>query len=224
LSQHSVVTASQFYAVLLTFAGIAFVAVAVAFLTRFFVSHYFFRWRTVMNHHYMARWTELRHIEGASQRIQDDTMRLAATMEELGINLINSIMTLIAFLPMLMRLSANVSELPIIGEVPNSLVVVAFTWSLFGTWFFSLVGIKLRGLYFQNQRAVYRKELVYDEDDSSRAQAPRIAEMFSHVRRNYFRLYFHDMYFNVARTSRPTTSLPSSCWRPRSLLQKSRSA
>ena len=36
------------------FAGIAFVAVVVDVLNRFFVSHYIFRWRTAMNHHYVA--------------------------------------------------------------------------------------------------------------------------------------------------------------------------
>lgn len=202
LSQPFRVTAPQFYGMLLTFAGIAFVAVAMAFLTQFFISHYVFRWRTAMNDYYMARWPELRHIEGASQRVQDDTMRFSMTIEGLGINFISSVMTLIAFLPVLMRLSANVTELPLIGKIPNSLVVVSIMWSLFGTGFLALVGIRLPGLYFQNQRveAAYRKELVHGEDDPSRAEPPTIKEMFGHVRRSYFRLYFHYMYFNVART------------------------
>ena len=65
----------------------------------------------------------------------------------------------------------------------------------------SLVGIKLPGLEFKNQRveAAYRKELVYGEDDENRAQPPTVAELFNNVRKNYFRLYFHYMYFNIAR-------------------------
>ena len=51
---------------------------------RFFVSHYVFRWRTAMNNYYMANWPRLRHIEGASQRVQEDTMRFARTMEGLA--------------------------------------------------------------------------------------------------------------------------------------------
>lgn len=202
LSQPFAVTAPQFYAMLLTFAGIAFVAVAMAFLTRFFVSHYIFRWRTAMNDHYMARWSDIRSVEGASQRVQDDTMRFSVTLEGLGMDLVNSVMTLIAFLPVLMRLSSDVSDLPIIGEIPNSLVIVAVVWSLFGTGFLALVGIRLPGLYYQNQlvEAGYRKELVYGEDDLSRAQPPTVAAIFAQVRRNYFRLYLHYMYFNIART------------------------
>ena len=46
-------------------------------LTRFFVSHYIFRWRTAMNDYYTANWAGLRRIEGASQRVQEDTMRFA---------------------------------------------------------------------------------------------------------------------------------------------------
>ena len=201
LSRSAPVTQEQFYGHLLSFAGIAFVAVAVGVLTRFFVSHYIFRWRTAMNDYYMSNWDRLRHIEGASQRVQDDTMRFSLTMEGLGVNLIDSIMTLIAFLPVLLRLSANVTELPLIGPVPHALVIVAIVWSLFGTLFLALVGIKLPGLQFRNQRveAAYRKELVYGEDDPARASPPTVADLFSHVRRNYFRLYFHYMYFNIAR-------------------------
>jgi peptide/bleomycin uptake transporter len=110
-------------------------------------------------------------------------------------------MTLIAFLPVLLRLSSNVTELPIVGHVPYALVVVAIFWSIFGTAFLALVGIMLPGLEFKNQRveAAYRKELVYGEDDGSRAAPPTVAELFENVRKNYFRLYFHYMYFNVAR-------------------------
>lgn len=201
LSKSRPVGLDEFYGYLVSFAGIAFVAVAVGVLTRFFVSHYIFRWRTAMNEYYMAHWGLLRSIEGASQRVQDDTMRFSTTTESLGVNLIDSVMTLIAFLPVLMRLSANVTELPLVGEIPYALVVVSIVWSLFGTAFLALVGIKLPGLQFRNQRveAAYRKELVYGEDDSSHAQPPTVAELFSNVRRNYFRLYFHYMYFNVAR-------------------------
>ncbi|WP_181708289.1 peptide antibiotic transporter SbmA [Chthonobacter rhizosphaerae] len=201
LSQSRPVTQAEFYLQLLTFSQIAFIAVTVAVLTRFFVSHWIFRWRTAMNGYYMSHWPRLRRIEGASQRVQEDTMRFSATMEGLGVNLIDSVMTLIAFLPVLLRLSAQVTELPIVGEVPQPLVVVAILWSLFGTAFLALVGIKLPGLEFKNQRteAAYRKELVYGEDDDNRAQPPTVGELFGAVRRNYFRLYFHYLYFNIAR-------------------------
>ena len=170
-------------------------------MTRFFVSHYIFRWRTAMNDYYMENWSRLRFVEGASQRVQDDTMRFSSTMEGLGVNLIDSVMTLIAFLPVLMQLSSNVTELPVIGQIPNALVVIAIVWSLFGTGFLALIGIRLPGLQFRNQRveAAYRKELVFAEDDERRAQPQTVAELFAAVRKNYFRLYFNYMYFNIGR-------------------------
>jgi peptide/bleomycin uptake transporter len=72
---------------------------------------------------------------------------------------------------------------------------------LVGTGLLAVVGIKLPGLEFKNQRveAAYRKELVYGEDDPERASPPTVRELFGAVRRNYFRLYFHYMYFNIAR-------------------------
>jgi len=201
LAKSGPVTLSQFYGELLDFAGIAFIAVAVGVMTRFFVSHYIFRWRTAMNNYYMANWNKLRLIEGASQRVQEDTMRFSTTVEGLGVSLIDSVMTLVAFLPVLLRLSGTVKELPFVGEVPHALVVVAVLWSLFGTAFLAIVGIKLPGLEFRNQRveAAYRKELVYGEDDPTRAKPPTVSALFGNVRRNYFKLYFHYMYFNVAR-------------------------
>jgi peptide/bleomycin uptake transporter len=201
LSKSAPVTLAQFYRHLATFAEIAFIAVAVGVLTRFFVSHYAFRWRSAMNDYYTARWDKLRAIEGASQRVQEDTMRFATTMEGLGVSLVDAVMTLIAFLPVLVRLSTNVTELPLIGHVADPLVLAAVLWSLFGTVFMALMGIRLPGLEFGNQRveAAYRKELVFGEDDASRAKAPDLKELFAAVRRNYFRLYLNFMYFNVGR-------------------------
>jgi peptide/bleomycin uptake transporter len=197
------VTIEEFFGHLSTFASIALVYITVAVLTRFLVSHYIFRWRTAMNDYYVANWGRLRHIEGASQRIQEDTMRFAGIMENLGVSLIDSLMTLIAFLPILWVLSAHVTELPFIGEVPQGLVFVAILWSVVGTALLALAGIRLPGLEFRNQRveAAYRKELVMGEDYADRAQPPTLDALFHDVRQNYFRLYFNYMYFNIVRYS-----------------------
>ncbi len=49
--------------------------------------------------------------------------------------------------------------------------------------------------------AAYRKELVYGEDDPARAQPKVAGPLFADVRRNYFRLFFHYLYFDVAKWS-----------------------
>jgi len=125
VSKSRPVTLAEFYGDCASFMEIASVAVVIGALTRFFISHYIFRWRTAMNDYYTANWHTIRSIEGASQRVQDDTMRFSSTMEGLGASFIESVMTLIAFLPVLLRLSADITELPLVGRIPHSLVIVA---------------------------------------------------------------------------------------------------
>jgi peptide/bleomycin uptake transporter len=194
-------TEGEFYTQVWSFAGLALVGMNVAVLNAFLVSHWIFRWRWAMNDYYMSHWPKLRHIEGASQRVQEDTMRFSQIMEGLGVSFIDSIMTLIAFMPVLIRLSVNITELPLIGPIPHPLVFATIAWSVFGTVALVLAGYKLPGLQFRNQRveAAYRKELVYGEDNEERADPVTVAELFTNVRRNYFRLYFHYVYFNVVR-------------------------
>ncbi|MEQ8298375.1 MAG: peptide antibiotic transporter SbmA [Nitratireductor sp.] len=201
LGNPGTVEATDYYWQIATFLQIALVYVFVGSLFRFFVSHFIFRWRTAMNEYYMQNWPRLRHIEGAAQRVQEDTMRFATIAEGLGVSLVDSIMTLIAFLPLLWGLSAHVKELPLIGEVSQGLVFVVILWSVFGTALVAVAGIRLPGLEFRNQRveAAYRKELVYGEDHEDRAQPPTVRALFADVRRNYFRLYFNYLYFNLVR-------------------------
>jgi peptide/bleomycin uptake transporter len=192
---------TEYLSQLAIFLKIALVAVTMGVITRFFVNHYNFRWRTAMNNYFMQHWSTLRSVEGASQRVQDDTMQFSSTMENLGVSFLDSIMTLIAFLPVLHKLESNVSEVPILGAIPYPLVTVAVLWSIFGTSILTLIGFKLPGLTFANQRveAALRKELVYGEDDATRAQPQTVAELFKTVRKNYFRTYFHYVYFNIGR-------------------------
>jgi peptide/bleomycin uptake transporter len=191
----------QLFDLLIVFGEIAFLAIFIYVVTRFLVSHFIFRWRTAMNEYYTQHWLKLRNVEGASQRIQEDTMRFASIMENLGVALVEAVMTLFAFLPVLWSLSEYVSELPIIGKIAHPLFYAALFWSIFGTGLLALIGIKLPGLEFNNQKveAAFRKELVYGEDDTNRAAPITLNELFLNVRKNYFRLYFHYMYFNVAR-------------------------
>ena len=201
LAKPGAITQEQFFGQLVTFGGIAMVYIMTAVLTNFITSHYVFRWRTAMNDFYVAHWQRLRHIEGASQRIQEDTQKFSQTLEQLGESLIKALMTLIAFLPILWGLSAYVTELPLVGPVPQALVFVAVIWAVLGTAALALAGIRLPGLEFRNQRveAAYRKELVLGEDNAERAQPPTLQVLFRDVRANYFRLYLNFLYFNIVR-------------------------
>ncbi len=203
LGEPGSITVDAYFAQLLTFAKIAGLYVFIAVILDFYIKHYIFRWRTAMNDYYMSHWPTLRHVEGAAQRVQEDTMRFARIMEGLGVNFMRSVMTLVAFLPILWGLSKSVTEIPWFGPIDHSLVYVAILFALAGTVLMAVVGIKLPGLEFNNQvvEAAYRKELVYGEDDADRADDMTAKGLFNDVRRNYFRLFFHYMYFDVAKWS-----------------------
>ncbi len=195
------ITAGQLYGGMGQLIGILAVWITVAILLSFFTSHYTFRWRTAMNDYYVEHWSKLRKVEGASQRVQEDSMRFARLVEDLGASFVSSVMTLIAFLPVLSVLSKSVQSIPILGAIPNSLVIVSIVWSLFGTGLLALIGVRLPGLEFKNQRveAAYRKELVYGEDAENRAQPLTLIGLFKNVRKNYFTLYSNYLYFNLGR-------------------------
>ncbi len=203
LSNPGKITFDEFLLQCLTFAKISGIYIVVAVGLEFFIKHYIFRWRTAMNDYYMQHWTGLRHIEGAAQRVQEDTMRFARIMETLGIVFIRSVMILIAFLPILWGLSEHVKELPWIGQVDQALVFIAFMSAVFGTILLAVVGMKLPGLEYHNQKveAAYRKELVLGEEHEEYASPPTVIELFKNVRKNYFTLYKHYLYFDIAKWS-----------------------
>jgi peptide/bleomycin uptake transporter len=195
------VTPENFYREVFTLFAVITPSILVSVLLAFFTSHYVFRWRKAMNFYYLAYWPDIRKTEGAAQRVQEDTMRFASIVEDLGTSFFSSLITLVVFLPILWNLSQNITELPFVGAVPGGLVWVALIAAALGTVLLAVVGLKLPGLNFANQRveAAYRKELVFGEDHAERADPPTVRQLFAGVQRNYFRLYFHYTYFNLAR-------------------------
>jgi peptide/bleomycin uptake transporter len=195
------VTLDQFMGEMWTVAYVLIPNITVLVLNAFFIAHYLFRWRRAMTFFYMSNWQHLRHIEGASQRIQEDTERFSSYVEGLVVSFVASIMTLIVFLPLLWGFSQHITELPFFGKVEGSLVWVALVSSAFGTAVLAAVGFRLPGLEFHNQRveAALRKELVYGEDHGERARPLSIRELFRNMQGNYFRLYRNYLYFNIAR-------------------------
>jgi len=201
LSKPRSVAPADFYGQVFIMFAVLLPNILVLVLLNFFTSHYVFRWRKAMNAYYMQYWQAIRTTEGAAQRVQEDTMRFASIVEDLGTSFFSSLITLVVFLPLLWTLSQNVTELPILGPVPGSLVWVALIAAALGTVLLAIVGVKLPGLNFNNQRveAAYRKELVFGEDHADRAEPVTTKELFANVQKNYFKLYFHYTYFNLAR-------------------------
>ena len=201
LSGPNKVTLKQYYSSVFSALKVVVVYIIAQAFIQFATSHYVFRWRKAMNFYYMNYWPTIRTYEGAAQRVQEDTQRFSSIVEDLGTTFVGSFMSLLVFAPLLWTLSSHITSVPILGSVVGSLMWVALAWSAFGTVLFAVAGIRLPGLNFQNQRveAAYRKELVYGEDDPARAEPFTVRQLFANLQKNYFRLYFNYLYFNIVR-------------------------
>lgn len=182
------------------FCQIAFPYVLLATITAYFTRLYAFRWRQAITFEYIPKWKAVdEEIEGASQRIQQDTERFARIVESLGLQAVRAVMTLIAFIPILWSLSSQVT-IEWLKVYPGSLVWVAALTSLGGLLISWFVGIKLPGLEYNNQKveAAFRKELVLGEDDKVNHSSPEtLWELFLGLKFNYHRLFLHYGYFDV---------------------------
>ena len=199
LSGSSTTTASDLYGYIFSFLILAMTYVLISIATSFFVSHYVFRWRTAMNDFYTARWTLVRHIEGASQRVQEDTIKFSRIMEGLGTSFISAVMIIVEFLPILFGLSVGI-PIFFFGDWEYGLVVGALIWSVGGTLFLVGLGLILRlvGVEYdlQKQEAAYRKILVIAEDDGD-VRPKTLNELFDDVRKIHFVSYLRYLYFNI---------------------------
>ncbi|WP_081249336.1 putative transporter [Aliivibrio fischeri] len=188
----------DFRNVIFDFFKITTMYVVISVVVDYFVRHWIFRWRCAMNEHYTKHWPLIRQIEGASQRIQEDTMRFAKLVEDLGISILRNFMTLATFIPLLWELSKHVKVIPFFGEVEHSMVIVAVVSSFGGIAFLMFIGRKLPAYEYNNQKveAAFRKELVLGEDDESRATPKGLKELFDDVRHNYFSMYRAYLWFD----------------------------
>ncbi len=80
LTEPNSVTEKEFIAYLFTFAKIAAVYILVVIFSDYFTSHWTFRWRTAMADFYHDKWDDASSIEGASQRVQEDTLKFSRSM------------------------------------------------------------------------------------------------------------------------------------------------
>ena len=201
LAEPNAVSIEEYFASLFSFITLAAMYIAVYVAISFFTAHYLFRWRTSMVEWYHSVYDKARKIEGASQRVQEDTIKFTRIMEGLGTSLIESIMILIQFIPILFGLSIGI-PIFFFGEWEYGLIVGALIWTIGGTVFLIVLGLILRlvGIEYdlQKQEAAYRKILVIAEDDGN-VRPKTIDELFDDVRKIHFLSYLRYLYFNIGR-------------------------
>ena len=119
LAQPNAVSIEEYFASLFSFITLAAMYIAVYVAISFFTAHYLFRWRTSMVEWYHSVYDKARKIEGASQRVQEDTIKFTRIMEGLGTSLIESIMILIQFIPCLLYTSPSPRD-GLLSRMPSS--------------------------------------------------------------------------------------------------------
>ena len=201
LAEPNAITIEEYFASLLSFITLAGIYIALYVAISFFTAHYLFRWRTAMVEWYHSVYDKARKIEGASQRVQEDTIKFTRIMEGLGTSFIESIMVLIQFVPILFGLSIGI-PIFFFGEWEYGLIVGALIWTVGGTifliglgWILRLVGVEYD---LQKKEAAYRKILVIAEDDGN-VRPKTIDELFDDVRKIHFLSYLRYLYFNIGR-------------------------
>ena len=201
LAEPYAITIEEYWASLLSFITLAGMYVAVAVLVSYFTNHFLFRWRTAMVEWYHSVYDKARKIEGASQRVQEDTIKFSRIMESLGTSLIEALMILVEFMPILFGLSIGI-PIFFFGEWQYGLITGALLWTLGGTafliglgWFLHLVGVEYD---LQKKEAAYRKILVVAEDDDN-VRPKTINELFDDVRSIHYLSYIRYLYFNIGR-------------------------
>ena len=199
LSKPNTVTLAEFNALLIDFAALAGIWMLIQVILAFFTSHWVMRWRTSMANQYHIDWHG--GIEGASQRVQEDTLKFARIVEDLGVGLLESILVLFAFLPILWGLSTHMVDVPVIGPVAGNLVWVALLTAIGGTALLSVVGIKLPGIEYdiQKNEAAYRKHLVVGEDTPMDKNIAR--SLYDTVLSIHYKSFLHYLYFNATKFS-----------------------
>jgi|TARA_Y100000287_G_scaffold50485_1_gene39426 peptide/bleomycin uptake transporter len=201
LAQPNAITLQEYFASLLSFITLAGMYIALYVAISFFTAHFLFRWRTAMVEWYHSVYDKARKIEGASQRVQEDTIKFTRIMEGLGTSFIESIMVLVQFVPILLGLSIGI-PIFFFGDWQYGLITGALIWTLGGTLFLIALGwiLRLVGVEYdlQKKEAAYRKILVIAEDDGN-VRPKTIDELFDDVRSIHFLSYIRYLYFNVGR-------------------------
>ena len=201
LAKPNSITINEYWDSLFSFISLAGLYVAVYVIISFFTAHFLFRWRASMVEWYHSVYESASKIEGAAQRVQEDTIKFSRIMESLGTSLIESIMVLTQFIPILLGLSVGI-PIFFFGDWQYGLITGALLWTLGGTifliglgWILRLVGVEYD---LQKREAAYRKLLVIAEDDGN-IRPKKIEELFHDVKSIHFLSYIRYLYFNIGR-------------------------
>lgn len=166
------------------------------------------RWRRWLTKHYLGEWLHgANHYrmqlqgdaaDNPDQRISDDVKLFVERTLDIGLNLLNSVVTLFSFVIILWGLSAA-APLHLFGnefDIPGYLVWGALIYAIFGTALTQWIGSPLVRLDFQQQRyeADFRFNLVRARENSEQiallkgesAEREQLWHRFNNVVENWY--------------------------------------
>jgi putative ATP-binding cassette transporter len=166
------------------------------------------RWRRWLTRHYLGEWLQgANHYrmqlqgdaaDNPDQRIADDVRLFVERTLDIGLNLLNSVVTLFSFVIILWGLSAA-APLNVFGQelaIPGYLVWCALIYAIFGTALTQWIGSPLVMLDFRQQRfeADFRFNLVRTRENSEQiallqgesAERQKLWERFNNVVENWY--------------------------------------
>jgi peptide/bleomycin uptake transporter len=167
-------------------------AVVIHPVASFIRNHWAFAWRKALIESYLNRWdVNGQVIEGAAQRVHEDTQRFGAAIHSILATVLDSILTLAIFLPLL-------------HDKSETLMIVALVASFGGIGVSAVVGQHIVMLEVANQRVegALRTQLVQLELDPSnvRQYGSILSSFYLVIQRlvdNYHRLYKNFAAFNT---------------------------
>jgi peptide/bleomycin uptake transporter len=166
------------------FAVLAFSSINLYAFSRYFNMKYALRWREYLTFHLLRKG----HlgIEGSSQRIQEDTLKFTKLTEKLFLGILDAVVSIIVFTPILWGLSNIVFP----GQ-SGLLLYIGIGYALGGMLLSYIIGKPLPKLEYNNQRveASFRTALEYDSGEYK--------NLFEGVKDNYLRLFKRYKYFNL---------------------------
>ena len=161
---------AEFFRQFWIFTGIALVWIVAAVYRLYMQQMLQIEWRAWVNDHFLQRWLADRAyyrlqlvdrgVDNPDQRIAEDLRLFVDNTLDLALGLLSSVVTLVSFTVILWTLSSDYT----IGGVtiPGFMFWAVLLYSIFGSWVAHLIGRKLIGLGFNQQRfeADYRYALV----------------------------------------------------------------
>ncbi len=157
--------AARITGLLWKFAMICLPQVLVHPFFKLITNHWILSWRLALVKSYLTRWrTDGTKIENGAQRVHEDTQRFARGLQTCFVVVLDSVLTLLVFTPLLVRMGAEVQP----SELPDAwLLLLSAAVSVAGIGGSVLFGWSLVRLEVENQKveAELRKELVILEEE-----------------------------------------------------------